>query len=271
MNLKSKLITSTVTICISIVGVFAIHAQSIEVQDLERPTLSNSTIETLKIEPLKDDNINGIVAEQLDWESKNQPPHEEEAREMIEDPVSVEKTDTVEVTPVVTQSSSVREQSFLMNNGTYMTGAAIIDEAMGNTNARKLWDQFNLHFGGEVANKAIISLKFENGTFDSNTVGVCSPVYQINGDYRRCVYSDLNTAGMDAGLKQINTFYQRYRIAKLGGPSCEPVNSRDITDPCTASQVEWLKNVDNNIHMAVDIYAESGFQPWYGAQRAGIV
>ena len=164
--------------------------------------------------------------------------------------------------------TTVATRSFRMNDGTYKTGQELLDYGHSDPNAKKLWQAFFDRYGQEVADTALITLFYENGTFKPDTVGVCSFKYQVNGDYRNCVYADMNTEGMDAGLKQINTYYQRYRIAKLGGEACEPSNSRDITDPCTASHVQWLKNVDNNIMIALDIYAEQGFIPWIGYKRA---
>jgi hypothetical protein len=262
-----------------------VQAQPVEVSDLER--YEANWVEQLEVytPDVNEQAINGINLEQLHWEKANLPPEEEELNNKSnpEPPLQVSPKETIEVTPVVQQSSSVRDRSFLMNDGTYMTGAQIIDEAMGNTNARKLWDQFNLHFGGEVANNAIISLKFENGSYWERTTGVCDSIHWINGDYRNCAYPDMNSAGFDVGLKQINTFYQSggeswrglpSRFAKLGGPTCQfnsVAESKDRNHPCNQELMNWLYDVDNNIHMAIDIYAESGFCPWYGARKSGII
>lgn len=170
---------------------------------------------------------------------------------------------------IATPVSSIPARVFTLNDGKKITGQEILNIVKSNPNGLKLWQAFFDKFGVEVADTSAISLYYENGTLKSDSVGVCNLKYARNGDYRDCVFADINSAGMDAGLKQINTFYQRYRIAKLGGVSCEPSNSRDITDPCTAQQVEWLKNVDNNIKIALDIYEESGnFLAWYGYKRA---
>jgi hypothetical protein len=185
----------------------------------------------------------------------------------IQDPPKALQADGVSKN-INKETSAVAQRSFFMNNGSYKTGQELLDYGYSNPNAQKLWNAFNQKYGVEIADIAIITLFYENGTFLEITTGVCSLQYQINGDYRNCVYADINSAGMDAGLMQVNTWYQRYRIAKLGGPSCEPRNSRDITDPCTASQVQWLHNVHNNIMIALDIYAEQGFTPWVGYKRA---
>lgn len=170
--------------------------------------------------------------------------------------------------PEQPQPSRVSEMTFTLYSGKTQKGDEIIQYVKSNPNGLKLWQAFFDKHGQEVADTAAVSLFFENGTLWEKTTGVCNRKYQINGDYRNCNYADINSAGMDAGLKQINTFYQRYRIAKLGGPKCEPKNSRDITDPCTKSQVDWLHNVDNNIKISLDIYSESGFSPWYGYKKA---
>lgn len=277
---KIRLIFISLTVLGLFTGLIYIQETPVEVSELDTP--ETEILEELFVDP-NEQAINEIVFEQLDWEQKNNPPKEEVINNPTTSELEVATNEPVQVTQVVQQSSSVRDRSFLMNNGTYMTGAQIIDEAMGNDNARKLWDQFNLHFGGEVANKAIIALKFENGSYWERTTGVCNPIHWINGDYRNCAYPDMNSAGFDVGLKQINTFYQSggeahknlpSRFAKLGGPTCKfntVAESKDRNHPCNQEIMNWLYNVDNNIHIAVDIYAESGFQPWYGAQRAGIV
>ena len=191
--------------------------------------------------------------------------------ELVVEPVKDDKTELSkeEPKPVVQATSSIPGRTFYLNNGKAITGQEILNMVKANPNGLKLWQAFFDKFGLEVADTSAISLYYENGTLKTDSVGVCNLKYAKNGDYRDCVFADINSAGMDTGLKQINTFYQRYRISKLGGVSCEPSNSRDITDSCTAQQVEWLKNVENNIKIALDIYQESGnFNAWYGYKRA---
>lgn len=209
--------------------------------------------------------INEIIAEEKDYWG------------IVDEPKVIEKVVIQATEQVTPQPQGVREMSFRMNNGTYLTGAQIIDEAMGNANARKLWDQFNLHFGGEIANTAIISLKFENGSYWERTTGVCNQIHWINGDYRDCAYPDMNSAGFDVGIKQINTFYQSgglnepSRIAKLGGPNCRFESkeaSKVRSHPCNQEIMNWLYVPQNNIHIAVDLFADQGFCPWYGWRRA---
>lgn len=265
MQYKTRVVIITIVAVIcSVIGVIAY--QSDEPTPVPTVTAQASKTQvigyTVPSEEISNEPINELVAEDHDYWGTT--PIVEEIQETV---VAKDIDVPTKIAPVV-QPSTSREMSFLMNNGTYMTGAAIIDEALGNPNARKLWDQFNLHFGGEVANKAIISKKFENGTYWELTVGVCDPIHQINGDYRNCVYANRNSMGMDVGLTQINTYYQRYRIASLGGPSCEHLDSKDRNDPCNQQQIAWLHNVDNNIAVAVNLYAEQGFCPWYGYQRA---
>ena len=171
-------------------------------------------------------------------------------------------------TPVATTPSKIPERKFRLNNGKFITGQKILDIVKGDPNGLKLWQAFNNKFGTEIADTAAISLYYENGTMKVDSVGVCNRKFMIKGDYRNCTYADMNSAGMDAGLKQINTFYQRKRIAKLSGINCKIVSSRDRKDPCTAQLVTWLINPDNNILIALDIYQEQGFTPWYGWKRA---
>lgn len=168
------------------------------------------------------------------------------------------------------KNNNLLARSYQRNNGTWITGNEIVAWIRSNPAGEQLYQAFSVH-GEEVAIKSAITLYYENGTVRADTVGVCSSIHQIGGDYRNCAYADMNTAGMDAGLIQVNTFYQRYRIAKLGGPACEPIASRDRQDICTALQVQWLQNPENNIKIALDIYSESGFAPWYGAKKAGII
>jgi hypothetical protein len=170
-------------------------------------------------------------------------------------------------TPVIT-ASKIPERKFRLNSGKFITGQKILDMVKGNPNGLKLWQAFNHKFGTEIADTAAISLYYENGTMKVDSIGVCNRKYMIKGDYRNCTYADMNSAGMDVGLKQINTFYQRKRIAKLSGINCKIGNSRDRKDPCTAQLITWLINPDNNILIAIDIYQEQGFTPWYGWKRA---
>lgn len=177
----------------------------------------------------------------------------------------------VKAEPAKIKATSITDKSFKLNSGKFVKGSEILSWVKNNPNGLKLWQAFNDKHGVEVADKAGISLFYENGTFKPDSIGVCSAKYMIGGDYRNCNYADLNTAGLDVGLKQINTFYQAQRITKLGGESCTFGDSRDRNDPCNQKKLNWLLNVDNNIKIALDIYAEQGFSPWYGAKRAGIV
>lgn len=175
----------------------------------------------------------------------------------------------VESKPV--QATKTSQRSFRLNNGKYQKGSEIISYVKSNANGKKFWNAFNKKYGSEVADKIAITLFYENGTLWEKTVGVCSAKYQIGGDYRNCNYADINSNGLDSGLLQINTWYQRKRIAKLGGPSCTPQNSRDRADTCNKKLINWLHNPDNNLKIAMDIYSESGLSPWYGAKKAGVV
>jgi hypothetical protein len=169
------------------------------------------------------------------------------------------------------KASTTTERSFKLNSGKYVKGSEILSWVKANPNGLKLWQAFNNKHGVEIADKAGISLFYENGTFKPDSIGVCSAKHMIGGDYRNCNYADLNSAGLDVGLKQINTFYQANRITKLGGEACTFGDSRDRNDPCNQKKLNWLLNVENNIKIALDIYSEQGFSPWYGAKRAGIV
>lgn len=164
--------------------------------------------------------------------------------------------------------SETKARLFKLYNGEFVAGSVLIEKGKNNPNALKLWQAFADRFGADIADIAIISLYYENSTYNTNTVGVCNPIHQINGDYRNCVYADLNSAGMDVGLKQINTFYQAERITKLGGQACNFIDSKDRRDPCNQKKIEWLLDINNNIKISLDIYQEQGFKPWYGYQKA---
>lgn len=209
--------------------------------------------------------------EQSVTSSSSTPENPKETDPVIKEPITeveIETTEAQPITPEVTTISNSSNMDFKLYNGEVKKGSWFVTNALNNPNATKLYRAFEEAYGAEVATKSVIALYFENSSYKADTVGVCTRKHQINGDYRNCNYADLNSAGMDAGLKQINTFYQKSRIAKLGGPDCLASNSRDITDPCTKSQVEWLQNVDNNIKISLDIYKEQGFCPWYGYKKA---
>ncbi len=168
------------------------------------------------------------------------------------------------------ETSPIQNLTFTLNNGKKVSGKELIDEVKANPNGNKLYQAFLEKHGVVVADISAITLKYENGTYWEKTTGVCSKKYQIGGDYRNCNYADLNSAGLDAGLKQINTYYQKARIEKLSGIKCDmgKSQSKDRANECNQKLVEWLHNVDNNITIALDLYEESGFGPWYGCKRA---
>jgi hypothetical protein len=197
-------------------------------------------------------------------DDKTELPPEEPKPEPKVEPVKT-------VAPAPVKASTTTERSFKLNSGKYVKGSEILSWVKANPNGLKLWQAFNDKYGAEIADKAGISLFYENGTFKPDSIGVCSAKYMIGGDYRNCNYADLNSAGLDVGLKQINTFYQANRITKLGGEACVFGDSRDRNDPCNQKKIAWLLSIDNNIKIALDIYSEQGFSPWYGAKRAGIV
>lgn len=163
--------------------------------------------------------------------------------------------------------SETKSRLFKLYSGEHVPGSVLIEKGKSNPNALKLWQAFADRFGADIADIAIISLYYENSSYDTTTVGVCNPIHQINGNYKNCVYADLNTHGMDVGLKQINTFYQAERITKLGGEACNFVDSKDRKDPCNQKKIAWLLDIDNNIKISLDIYAEQGFMPWYGYRK----
>ena len=92
-----------------------------------------------------------------------------------------------------------------------------------------------------------------------------SPCWSTNGKQasaRQCDYASDNSAGVDAGLFMINTWYQRKRITKLSGIDCTPKDTRNPKDTCNAKFIAWLHNLDNQIAIIKDLYRERGFQPW---------
>jgi hypothetical protein len=188
----------------------------------------------------------------------------------VEEAIHITEVKPAEIIPEKPKEvSSIPARNFKLNSGKLITGQAILDMVKGNPNGLKLWQAFNDKFGTEVADTAAISLYYENGTLKTDSIGVCTAKYMIGGDYRNCNYADMNSAGLDVGLKQINTFYQAKRITKLGGEACSFGDSRDRNDPCNQKKLAWLLNVDNNIKIAIDIYQEQGnFDAWYGYKRA---
>jgi hypothetical protein len=189
---------------------------------------------------------------------------------VVDDKTELPKQQTeVKVEPAKVENSSIPDKDFKLNGGKIIKGQELLNIVKGNENGLKLWQAFYNEFGLEVADTSAISLFYENGSLKVDSVGVCSAKYMIGGDYRNCNYADLNSAGMDAGLKQINTFYQAERITKLGGEACNFGNSRDRQDPCNQKKLAWLLNVDNNIKISLDIYREhKNFHAWYGYKRA---
>jgi hypothetical protein len=121
-------------------------------------------------------------------------------------------------------------------------------------------------FGPDIQVLACVTLNHENGVVGADYItDAVSPCWSTNtqeAKARKCSYASDNTAGVDAGLFMINTFYQRHRIAKLGGPSCEMIDSRNPKDPCNMQKIAWLHNMDNQIKIVLDIYRQQGFHPW---------
>ena len=138
-------------------------------------------------------------------------------------------------------------------------------------NCKQYRQAFTDNFGERVGKMASVKLFFENGSFWERTTGVCSAKYQRNKDHRQCIYADINSAGVDLGVGQVNSFYQRKRIAALGGPNCEHRNSRDMADPCNQRIAEWLYVPENNIKVVISIYRENGgFDRWTAARTIGL-
>jgi hypothetical protein len=210
-----------------------------------------------------------VIIEESSQTTTTTPIQEEEKKEEVSSPV-IAKVEAPKVAPKPAGKTPIEQGKFPKNGGGIITYDTINNHCNSNADCVKLRQAFTDRFGDRVGKKAMVTLFYENGTFWSKTVGVCSKKYQINGDYRNCNYADINSAGLDAGLKQINTWFQRKRIAKLGGANCTPKNSRDRSDSCNQQLIEWLHNVDNNIKIALDIYSESGFSMWVGARRANI-
>jgi hypothetical protein len=143
------------------------------------------------------------------------------------------------------------------------TGQMHLDQCKTTEAGRKFLEAF-AEYGIDNQLIACATLNNENGTHDLFTRGVCNEKYQEGGDYRRCVYADINSAGLDLGLFQINSYYQATRITKLAGQeyACKFTNSRDWSDPCNKLKAEWLFDIDNQILIIKDIYNEQGFKPW---------
>lgn len=118
--------------------------------------------------------------------------------------------------------------------------------------------EFKDRYGEDVAYIACAALNAENGHHNQYAIAACGLT-----SAQQCDYASANSAGMDAGLFMINTYYQAKRITKLGGPACEfTVDSRSISDPCNKLKIEWLHNLDNQMAIILDIYEEQGFTPW---------
>lgn len=139
------------------------------------------------------------------------------------------------------------------------------DRCMSNANVK----QFFTHFADISKDDRVllcITMNFENGTYRTNTVGVCNKKYQIGGDYRNCNFADINSHGLDIGLIQVNSYFQTANgnIQSLGGPDCIPTiaRGRDRSDPCNQRLIEWLSDVNNNAKVAKKVYHTQGLTAW---------
>jgi hypothetical protein len=168
------------------------------------------------------------------------------------------------------ESTKTADRSFY-HGKKWVKGSYLIEIVKNDKNGKMFYDAFNEKYGTETADKMAIVLMFKNGSLSPDTVGVCSPKYRIGGDYRNCNYADLNSAGMDVGVKQVNSFYQASRIKKFSKIDCMPQNSRDRADECTKAIVDWLRVPENNLKIAMDLYDEQGFRPWVGAKKAKLI
>jgi hypothetical protein len=181
------------------------------------------------------------------------------------------KTDSVEIKQdkpnligsIVAQATGNKSKylNTVFGKNNKKTGQQHLDQC-NSTEAGKTFLQAFAEYGADDQVIACASLNYENGTHDLLTRGVCNAKYMENGDYRRCNYADINSAGFDIGLFQINTYYQAKTITRLGGPACNFVNSRDWTDPCVKLKAEWLFDINNQIKIIKDIYSNQGFTPW---------
>lgn len=138
------------------------------------------------------------------------------------------------------------------------TGAMHMERCNSTELGQKFVGMFREKYGEDVAYIACATLNAENGHHNQFAVAACGL-----SSAHSCAYASMNSAGMDAGLFMINTYYQAKRITKLGGPACEfTIDSRSIDDPCNTAKIAWLHNIDNQMTIIMDIYAEQGFKPW---------
>lgn len=178
----------------------------------------------------------------------------------------------VEVKPIVAQNQSKidrwKQTTFGIKNK--QTGQQLLDRCNSNNNAKAIMQVFKTESDqAEVLSCFIMS--YENWSFKADTVGVCNKKYQIGGDYRNCIFADINSNGMDVGLIQINSYFQSKNgnIAKSGGPDCVPTisNGRDRSDPCNQEIIEWLSNPSNNAKVALRVWKTQGITAWHGANQ----
>jgi hypothetical protein len=146
------------------------------------------------------------------------------------------------------------------------TGQMHMDSCLSKDIGKRFVNAF-AEFGEDAQVIACVTLNHENGITNGDyMVTAVSPCWSTNTKQaasRTCTYASDNSVGVDAGLFMINTFHQRKRIAKLGGPTCNfTVDSKSPSDPCNAQLIPWLHNIDNQILIILDIYRGQGFQPW---------
>jgi hypothetical protein len=126
-------------------------------------------------------------------------------------------------------------------------------------------------FGQDAQVIACVTLNYENGQVGGDYItDAISPCWSTNAAQakaRKCSYASDNSAGVDAGLFMINTFYQAKRITKLGGPACNFTDSRNPKDECNIQKISWLHNLDNQIDIIKDIHMEQGFNPWVAYKK----
>lgn len=109
MNYKSKMIIVTVLVSMTIFGLFATNA--------EEPSTQKESYVTRRVsyKPNPDEQSrNGIILEQLNWDKKNTPPQEGDAKKKAVSENQV-KSDTVEVSQPIQISSRITHTSVLPN------------------------------------------------------------------------------------------------------------------------------------------------------------
>jgi|694.fasta_scaffold77929_5 molybdopterin converting factor small subunit len=233
-----------------------------ELDDLKKQDEINKLKKESKETEIKNLEIQFKIDELETGLKDNQPVQAVETKkELVVEPVKDDKTESPKEEPKpVVERSKYLDKWF--NN---KTGQTHWDICNSKEVGKKFIEAF-AEFGADAQVIACVTLNHENGVvggdYITNAVSPCWSTNAKQAQARQCDYASDNSAGVDAGLFMINTFYQANRITKLGGEACTFADSKNPKDPCNVKKITWLHNIDNQISIIKDIYREQGFQPW---------